>query len=328
MDLRRATALAVAVVSACTSAPQPEARPDAPPAVSAPTPAGASAPPAARASLETERSLAASITDATERLQWPSERGEPHVQHTVPLVQHVTLRPAGTDRWEVVGAAGAIPNEVWRRERRHVRVMATEWRSEACVESRQDGSFGPAAVEAGPGMTIYVMPVGQENCTGSATGDGALVLRTPEGVEPGPTMAFAASGAFEGRRWIARGELLGAAPRMTFTVPEPLSRCLAPVIHVHRLFDGDGEFVTGVNSAVHGPVLTPTGLSIETGQGPWGYWARFGSPAGPCLRDGARLSLAGWTSGLLSGWYRPRVALYERGGTLAEEQGRDRKSVV
>lgn len=243
----------------------------------------------------------------------------------MPLADKIVLRPAGDERWDVVGSPGAIPDTALQRNRRRVRVMATEWRSSSCVDARPDGSFS-ATVEAGPGMTILVVPVEESDCVGFTTNaGGALVLRTPEGVIPGEAVAFATSARFGLWRWVANGELFGARPRIRFGLRDgPPDRCLMPRLHIYRLFDADGEYVASVNASVHGPVLTPTGLPIETSRGPDGFWSRF-TPAGPrCLGDGAEPSLSGWTVGLVPGWYRARVVFYVSEGSterLAVESG-------
>lgn len=320
---RRALAISVALlVGACTGPTTPTAAPTDRTATEMPAPTstavGAVAPAA-----PARTSLAASITDATAKLGWPDQRANPAVQRTVPVADKIAVRAAGQDRWEVIGSAGAISGLVRQRKPR-VRVLATEWRSDTCVEVRPDGSFS-AVIDAGPGSTLIIVSVDEGECSGFTTNaTGALVLRTPEGVSPGTTMAFAASGGFEASRWVARGELLGSAPRIRFDLRAGgPARCLSPRLHVHRLFDQDGEYVTSINSNVYGPVLTPTGLPIETGRGPDGFWSRF-SPAGArCLADGMDLSLAGWSAGLEPGWYRPRIALYDPvTGHLATDRDR------
>jgi len=82
-----------------------------------------------------------------------------------------------------------------------------------------------------------------------------------------------------------------------------------------RLFDADGQYTSQPNLNVHGPVLIPTGLPIETRAS--GHWAAtrlmvVGNPQnGSCLDDGARYEIGDWTVGLEPGWYLPQLAVYE-----------------
>lgn len=227
-------------------------------------------------------------------------------------------------KWEVLGGAGAV-SEAARRGKSRVRVLGTEWRSDVCVEANADGSFS-ASLDAGPGMTVLVVPVEQHECSGFVTNSaGALVLRTPEGVVPGASMAFAASASFENVRWFATGELFGAQPRIRFDLRGGRTgRCLLPRLHIYRLFDAEGGYVASVNASVHGAVLTPTGLPIESGSGPDDSWKRF-TPAGArCLAPDMELDLSGWSAGLEPGWYRARVAFYvagPNGERLAQQTG-------
>lgn len=196
--------------------------------------------------------------------------------------------------------------------------MAVDWGTATCVGVNPDGSFS-AQLQAGPGNTIYVAAVGQDSCSGQwILANAAAVLRVPEGViYTAPAQPFTISGYNNAWHWIAAGEMSGAAPFVQFTLPDGQHQgCIVPRIHIYRLFDMQGQYVTQTNVNVFGPVLTPTGLPIETDFGPQDYWALFkpsvaGKPlTEQCLNANARYDLTGWNAGLDPGWYRTRIVFY------------------
>jgi hypothetical protein len=199
--------------------------------------------------------------------------------------------------------------------------MALDRGDQTCVQYSLDGSFS-AQVPAGPGTTILVAPATVPTCQDQAQeASAAAVLRVPEGVDyRAPTSPFSVSGFNTIWHWLAAGELGGGAPFIQFTLPDgPHQECVVPRLHVYRLFDERGEYAGQVNLNAHGPVMTPTGLPIETDEGPDGYWA-LASPSVPgrplaqqCLNANPRYELAGWTAGLEPGWYRARVVFYQVG---------------
>jgi hypothetical protein len=254
------------------------------------------------------------------------------------------VSPRGADgKVSITGAPGAVPAAARAAhpdsflEYKWLRVMSVDWGDQTCVQYGADGSFA-AQLEAGPGGTIIIAPVVQGSCQDQwGRGVAAALLRVPEGVDyRSPSLPFVISGFNNAWHWIATGELGGSAPYLQFTLPDGQHQgCIVPRLYIYRLFDQQGEYVSQVNVNASGPPLTPTGLPIETDQGPQGYWALFKPtvPARPlaeqCITTNPRYDLSGWTAGLDPGWYRARIVFYGvlPGGMETEDvgefQGRD-----
>lgn len=196
--------------------------------------------------------------------------------------------------------------------------MALDWGTEACIPFNTNGSFS-AQLPARAGTTILIAPTVAANCQDQAiSASAAAILRVPEGVDfKSPSSPFSISGFNTQWHWLASGELGGNAPFIQFSLPDGQQQgCFLPRLYVYRLFDAQGEYTSQVNLNAHGPVMTPTGLPIETDEGPKGYWALVkpsvtGKPVDQqCMNSNSRYELAGWTSGLDAGWYRARVVFF------------------
>ena len=268
--------------------------------------------------LSKKISLAGSITNLSR--EWIAP-GSVH-DHThqdrdeVPRVSRITVSgPDFNGEVSIEGAPGATPDVASSTGKEWVRVIAVDQGSEACVQFSPDGSFS-TRLAAGPGATIVLAANSESSCRGPwVEGAAAALVRVPEGVDyTAPSSPFSISGA----GWSASGEMGGSDPHLRIEVGNPEGNsCIVPRLHVYRLFDAQGEYAGQVNLNVHGPVMTPTGLPIETDRGPLGYWALV-EPTVPgsalaerCVDSNRRYELKDWTSGLESGWYRPRIAFYE-----------------
>lgn len=247
-----------------------------------------------------------------------------HDQEEMPVAPLISVSaPDQNGNVTVVGKKGAVPRVAAISKKTWLRIHAVDWGTNTCVQFNLDGSF-EAELPAGPGTTITIAPTPEDWCSWEQNETiAAAVLRVPEGVDHGDaSVPFSISGQQKPWRWLATGALDGVTPQITFdlrgTGP---SECTVPRVHVYRLFDEEGEYVSQVNLNVHGPALTPTGLPIETDGGPGGYWALVKPNAlasDECLGSAARYDLGDWTSGLEPGWYRPRVVFYEVGADGTE----------
>ena len=161
----------------------------------------------------------------------------------------------------VTGQAGAVPLGQPDRPWDSVIVVAVEWGTQDCVDRRSDGSFD-AQLEAPVGSTLYVMPIERGHCVGQGIQTGpAAVLAVPGTSSIAPDSgSFATLGrAGSELKWSAQGSLTGPGRSVEFVVHDgPGEECLMPRIHLYRLFDAEGGYVTQVNVNVHGPPLTPT----------------------------------------------------------------------
>ena len=267
-------------------------------------------------------SLAESITDLSNEWISPDSEHRFHDRDEAPVVSRIIVSaPDANGIVDVTGKPGAITTTARRKDNVFVRVTPINWNAEVCVPSSPDGSFS-AEIAAGPGTTILLdaTSMGWDGSCGGqriATPASAIV-RVPDGVDyTSPLIPFSISGNGGSWRWFARGELEGSAPYVEFTLPDgpPEELCLEPRMHISRLFNAEGQYASQVNVNVHGPVLTPTGLPIETRN--TGHWAasRFSvvgnPPNGRCLDDGVRYDMGDWASTLESGWYLPQLAVYE-----------------
>jgi hypothetical protein len=268
--------------------------------------------------------LAGSITDLSRR--WIDDVDDHRFRDRdeAPLVSRIIVSPPNANGIvTVTGKPGAI-TAVARRKGEFVRVTPIDWNAEVCVPSSSDGSFS-AEVAAGPATTIILGAThswngrcGEPNGQRITTPASAIV-RVPEGVDyTSPSIPFSVSGNGGSWRWFAQGELGGGTPYVVFTLPDgpPEEMCLEPRLHVRRLFDADGQYSSQVNLNVHGPVLTPTGLPIES-RDLGGYWSAIkftvvgDPPNGLCLDDGIRYEMGNWRSTLQPGWYLPQLVVYE-----------------
>ena len=268
-------------------------------------------------------SLAGSITDLSSQLIHGSFESYSFQDRAEALVASlITISAPNADgNVTVIGARGAIPAITGQTMKDWLRIATINWGAETCIRFSSDGSFS-TQLPAGPGTTILLASVREPSCEGQWNrGAAAAVIRVPEGVDyVAPSMPFSISGFNDTWHWFASGELLGDDPHIRFTLPDGSHEgCIVPRLYVYRLFNAQGEYAGQVNLNVHGPVMTPTGLPIETNQGPDGYWALV-TPTVPgkavrdqCLNTNARYELVNWSSGLEPGWYRPRIVFYEVG---------------
>ena len=249
----------------------------------------------------------------------------------VPVVSRITVSAPRADGTVLItGAAGAVPPSARVVGKDRLSITALDWGGQTCAQYGLDGSFS-AQLPAGPGTTILVAPNSAQACQARNEASAAAVLRVPEGVDyRAPIMPFSISGFNTIWHWLASGELGGGVPFMQFTLPDGRHEgCIAPRLYVYRLFDAQGQYTGQVNLNVHGPAMTPTGLPIETDQGPGGYWALVrptvpGKPVSQqCLNDNSRYELTGWTAGLEPGWYRARLVFYQVGPDNSEFIFRD-----
>ncbi|MBT4677624.1 MAG: hypothetical protein HOB67_07240, partial [Acidimicrobiaceae bacterium] len=233
----------------------------------------------------------------------------------VPVATRIQVSsPDGNGMVTVTGSAGAVPYGDPELPWGYVDVIAVEWGTQDCVERRSDGSFS-ARLEAAAGSTLYVLPIQREMCTGQGIQTGpAAVLEVP-----GPGAATTLGRAGDSLKWSAVGSLAGSDRQIQFTVHDDAGdQCLVPRIHLYRLFDGQGAYLTQVNVNVHGPVLTPTGLPIESSDGSNGYYETVEFVDAPeCLQSSLTLTPAALPASLASGWYLPRIVFGEAnpGGT-------------
>jgi hypothetical protein len=234
----------------------------------------------------------------------------------VPVATRIQVSsPDGNGMVTVTGSAGAVPYGDPELPWGYVDVIAVEWGTQDCVERRSDGSFS-ALLEAAAGSTLYVLPIESGMCTGQGIQTGpAAVLEVP-----GPGAATTLGRAGDSLKWSAVGSLAGSDRQIQFTVHDGAGdQCLVPRIHLYRLFDGQGAYLTQVNVNVHGPVLTPTGLPIESNDGSNGYYETVEFVDAPeCLQSSLTLTTAALPASLASGWYLPRIVFGEAnpGGTL------------
>ena len=223
----------------------------------------------------------------------------------VPVATRIQVSsPDGNGMVTVTGSAGAVPYGDPELPWGYVDVIAVEWGTQDCVERRSDGSFS-ARLEAAAGSTLYVLPIQRGMCTGQGIQTGpAAVLEVP-----GPGAATTLGRAGDSLKWSAVGSLAGSDRQIQFTVHDDAGdQCLVPRIHLYRLFDGQGAYLTQVNVNVHGPVLTPTGLPIESNDGSNGYYETVEFVDAPeCLQSSLTLTPAALPASLASGWYLPRI---------------------
>ena len=317
-------AVALIVLSACqggagpVASAAPAGQPTAPAGVGPGAGPGIGA--AARAPLD------AAIQDLSRGLIFPQQPTPFSYQQRelAPVAAKISVSPLGPDGTvTVTGAPGAIPaTQLSSALHDLVEVDSIETMTAQCAPAGRDGSFS-IRLQTGPGATLLVNARAPGTCSaqGPMTSPSA-VLRVPDGTTPGPTLPFRHS-AFNGRwHWSASGELMGPAAFLDLRSDDlPPGQCFVPRLHVYRLFDAQGLYVSQVNVNASGPVLTPTGLPLETDQGPNHYWALATlQPAAQCLRGGARYDLSGWTSGLDPGWYAARLVWYIRLGDGSEQR--------
>lgn len=310
---RIALMIAATIVVAACSAAQP---PPASSSVSGPAGAGASGA-AAGVGAPAAQPLDAAIQDLSRNLisQNTSTPFSYQQRDMVPVASKISLSQIAPDGTiTVTGAPGAIPAATQRTPQHNVvEVTSLDTFTGACAPWAPDGSF-TVRTRTAPGATLVVTARSPDTCTaqGPATSAGA-VLRVPDGTTPGPTMPFRTSGNNGEFRWTASGELLGPGAFVEIRSDDaPPRNCLLPRLHVYRLFDAQGEYVSHVNVNVSGPALTPTGLAIETDKGADQYWSLFApDPGEQCLRGTGRYDISGWTKGLEPGWYRARIAWYQ-----------------
>lgn len=215
----------------------------------------------------------------------------------------------------VTGDSGAIPERLMAESIiSRVRVTAAEWVAEACVAVGADGSFH-AQLEAPGGSTLLIQALREADaCTGQTLeGSAIAIMRVADDtVTDSETLSFSTLGQVgfdDPVRWRATGELRGPAPHVAFELPDGSPDvCLRPMLYLYRLFDGDGGYAGQVNVNVHGPVLTPTGMPIETSHGSEGYYEALELAAGGCVPLPNRVELEDVTAGLEDGWYLPRIA--------------------
>ena len=269
------------------------------------------------------RSLADGIVKVEGLLREPTVR---HDRDTIPRLELITIEPEDEGSYVTVsGANGAVPYGVQDAAREVFRVLVRniEWGNLDCVDRREDGSF-TARVEAPPGSTLYVMAANWGPCNTADPG-AASVLSLPraESVARG---SFTTHGLVRGgspARWTASGTVIGPDIDLRLEFPDsPPDGCQFPGVRLYRLFDGAGEYVTQVNLNVHGPVLTPTGLPIETDGGIHGYYEEVEFDDVPRCLDGAvDLTFSVDPDSLEPGWYLPRLAFADWWGETTEGFG-------
>ena len=254
---------------------------------------------------------------------------EPAVRHdrdTVPRLDLIDIRREGaSDLVTLTGRAGASPFGIQDPARESFRVLVhnIEWDTMDCVERNEDGSF-TASLEAPPGSTVYVMPADWGECQTSDP-DGGAVLSLPRSgpTDSGSLDTHGLLGGSRPTRWSASGSAGSTAINLRLQFPEgPPEECIFPGLHLYRLFDGDGDYVTQVNMNVHGPVLTPTGLPIETDNGINGFYDVLEFDDVPrCLIGDVDLTVSDPVASLESGWYLPRMVFAEWWGDTTEGFG-------
>jgi hypothetical protein len=289
------------------------------------------------ASLETDTQPAGTTTTTTQPAVRPTEPAslasgitpvpylflheyqQTHDRDTMPRPDRIVVSPPDeTGMVSVHGGAGAIPYQRrpdgGGRPWDEVIVAAVEWGTQDCAGLEPDGSFD-AQLEAASGSTLYVLPVHEGNCTDIGLSDGPVTVLTI----PWTTPRTADSDSFEtlGRlrtgsrwtRWSAQGSLFGPDRSVEFAfVDGPPQECFIPRIHLYRLFDHDGGYLTQVNVNIHGPALTPTGLPIESKNGAAGFYDIIEFVDAPnCLKSDLTMIPGDLPASLEQGWYLPRI---------------------
>jgi len=228
---------------------------------------------------------------------------------TLPRTDLILVSPPdGTGMVAVTGQSGAVPFGQPERPWDSVNVIAVEWGTQDCVNRRHDGSFD-ARLEAPAGSTLYVLPIQSGNCIGQGIQTGpAAVLTVPETTSSPSAISATLGRAGSQLKWTAQGSLTGPGG-IEFVVHEKSGdECLIPRIHLYRLFDGDGGYLSQVNVNVHGPALTPTGLPIESDNGSNGYYDVIEFMDAPdCLEYSQTLTPSSLPASLEPGWYLPRI---------------------
>lgn len=308
---RSALALALAAVVSCTSAsPQP-----APPTTPSPGQLGspgASAPVTGQAPRA--QGIDAAIQDVSQNWIFPNFNQPFSFQNRdlAPVASKITMQLTPQGQLTVRGAAGAIPQPALGARLDFVDVESLDTGTGGCAKAAPDGSFN-VSLQSGPGANVLITTRLGTECKGSAPRNTAgAILRVPDGTTPGPTLPFRLT-AFNGKwHWSANGELLGPNASLEVQAPDfPAGQCAVPRLRVYRLFDAQGNYVSQPNVNVSGPVLTPTGLPLETDKGSDHYWALAKpQPAGQCARGTTRYDLTGWTNGLEPGWYQARLVWF------------------
>lgn len=299
---------AALVIASCTSGP--------PPATATPEASAGLGQPAGSAPAQPRGpSLLSTIQDLSQRLIVPQQPTSfSYLQREQAVVASriavSPLSPQGTIT--VTGQPGAVPQTDLQHNMRIVEIDSIDTGTGACAQTNPDGSFS-VTLPSGPGASLLVTARFPDTCVsqGPLTSAGAI-LRVPDGTQPGPTLPFRQSATNGEFKWTASGELLGAGASLQLDSPNmPAGHCLVPRLAIYRLFDGKGLYVSQQNVNVHGPVLTPTGLPLETEEGLEHWWAlATPRPATACMRGSARYDISRWTEGLEPGWYRMRVVWY------------------
>ncbi len=214
--------------------------------------------------------------------------------------------PDGTGMVDVIGQPGAVPFGQPERAWDSVNVIAVEWGTQDCVNRRSDGSFD-ARLKAPTGSILYVLPIDRNNCIGQGIQTGpALVLTVPGTTSIATPITLGRAGSQ--LKWSAQGSLTDSNGIEFVVHEEPGGECLIPKIHLYRLFDGEGGYLSQVNVNVHGPTLTPTGLPIESDTGSTGYYETIEFIDVPdCLESSQTLMPASLPASLEPGWYLPRI---------------------
>ncbi len=269
------------------------------------------------------RSLADGIVEVEGLLREPTVR---HDRDTIPRLELITIEPEDEGSYVTVsGASGAVPYGVQDASREDFKVLVhnLEWDTFDCVDRQEDGSF-TARVEASPGSTLYVMAANWGPCRTADPGAASVVSLPRTGASAADSFAtHGLIGHSRAVRWSANGSVEGSNIELRFELPEgPPDECIFPGIRLYRLFDGAGEYLTQVNLNVHGPVLTPTGLPIETDGGIHGYYEEIEFDDVPrCLEGDVDLSVSLDPDTLEPGWYLPRLAFAEWWGETTEGFG-------
>ena len=237
-----------------------------------------------------------------------------HDRDTVPRSNRIVVSPPDADGTVTVhGNAAAVPVRAQVAEWTMVRVISVEWGTWDCVERQPDGSFD-ADLVAPTGSTLYVVPVRRDDCSslGGSTDTGPAAVLTVPGnssktQNPGSYVTSGSAGSE--LKWSAQGSLIGPGRSVEFVVHDgPGEQCLVPSVFLYRLFDSDGGYLTQVNVHIHGPVLTPTGLPIESIAGSSSYYEIVEFVDAPdCLRSTQTLTPASLPLSLEPGWYLPRI---------------------
>ena len=286
---------------------QPSSTDDTPPTTTQPAPSTTSQPALAPAP---QASLASGIA-AFQNLFLRSTE-QINDRDAVPRVDRILVSPPdGAGMVTVTGQAGAVPLGEPDRPWDSVNVIAVEWGTQDCVDRRSDGSFD-ARLEAPADSTLYVLPIQRGHCIGQGiqTGPAAVLAvpaTAPTGSNPGIFTTLGRAGSE--LKWSAQGSLTGPGRSVEFIVEDgPGEQCLVPRIHLYRLFDAGGRYLTQVNVNVHGPVLTPTGLPIESNEGSSDYYETVEFVDAPdCLLSTRTLTPASLPTSLAPGWYLPRI---------------------